>query len=53
MHTGYGCVCQWQRQIRRRFGAAESGILADRRIRIMRAWPLHHLIPNNKSYGTS
>jgi len=50
MHAWYGCVCQWQRQIRRRFGAAESDILADRHIRIMCAWPHHHLIPNNKSF---
>jgi len=51
MHKWYGGVCQWQHQIRHRFGAAESGILADRHIHIMRAWPHHHLIPNNKSYG--
>jgi len=43
---------QWQHQIRHRFGAAESGILA------RQAHPYHachglttHLIPNNKSYG--
>jgi len=37
------CVCQLQRQIRRRFGTAESDILADRRIRIVHTWPHYHL----------
>jgi len=51
MYARYGCVCQLQRQIRRRFGAAESDILADRRIRIVHTWPHYHLIPNTNMHG--
>jgi len=53
MHAWYGCACLPICQIRQRRIYAESDVAIDRHIRIMHAWPYHHLIPNNKSYEKS
>jgi len=53
MHAWYGCACLPICQIRQHWIYAESDVAIDRCIRIMRTWPHHPLISNNKSYGKS